>query len=363
MQDLELGYLLALVRFPKFGSVRIGKLRNYFSSMEAAFHASREDLLRASIESPVVESFLSSRSNLNPKAELQLLRNHGVSAIPFDDPSYPPLLKQIFDPPAILFVRGRLPDPALPHLAVVGSRKHTSYGQIVVEDIVRPLAKHAVIVSGLAIGIDALAHKAALDGEGTTVAVLACGVDQISPSQNRTLGHEIIARGGAIISEFPIGTHVLKQKFPFRNRIIAGLAHGTLIIEAAEKSGTLITARCAMEHNRDVFAVPGPITSKTSVGANALIKDGAIPVLEPNDVLEVLGVQTQPPGQNPYIPTSDSQQAIFHLLTNEPIHIDELARQTKLPTSEILSALTTMEMNGGARHVGGSFYVKAPSKT
>ena len=360
MNKTDLGYLLALVRFPKFGGARIGKLRNFFPSMKDAFNASREDLLRASIKPSVVEAFLIEREHLNPKKELALLDEHEVTAIDFDDPSYPTLLKEIYDPPAVLLVRGELPDDTLPHLAVVGSRKFTDYGRRSVEHLVTPIADQAVIVSGLAIGIDAFAHEAALRSVGPTIAVLGSGVDRdnIYPSQNRALASRIIAGGGAIISEFPIGTHPLKQHFPFRNRIIAGLCHATLIVEAGEKSGTLITARLSLEHNREVCAVPGPIDSPMSIGANALIKDGAIPVTSAEDLQNILGLAANAVKNSSYVPDSKSEKDLFELLSGDPIHVDELTKKMQLPTQTISTTLTIMEMRGGARHVGGLYYVR-----
>lgn len=360
MHETELGFLLALVRFQKIGAVRMAKLRNYFSDMQEAFCAPPGEWISAGIEPSVAEAFASSRSHLDPEKELALLAQNQVTAIPFGDPRYPPLLAEIFDPPAILFLRGSLPSTSLPHLAVVGSRKHTPYGKQVIETLLPPVVQSCVIVSGLALGIDALAHEAALSHAGTTVAVLGSGVDDdnIYPSQNRLLASRMLASGGALLSEFPLGTHALKHHFPFRNRIIAGLCHGTLIIEAAEQSGTLITARLAMEHNREVFAVPGPINSTASAGANRLIKEGATPVLNPQDLLEPLGITGNAPARMMFTPDTSEERVVFDLLHAEPIHIDELIRTLQLPAAQISQTLSLLELKGGIRHVGGKFYVR-----
>ncbi|MFH1253408.1 MAG: DNA-processing protein DprA, partial [Candidatus Uhrbacteria bacterium] len=386
-------FLLALVRFPKFGPIRLAKLRGFFDSMEAAFNADRNQLLAAKIEPRVTESFLEARNKLSPEKELLFLEKSGATAISFTDPNYPALLKTIYDPPAVLFVRGRLPESERLMLAVVGSRKPTNYGARVVSNLVEPMAaSNVVIVSGLAYGIDTLVHEATLKVSGTTIAVLGAGVDEASifPAANRGLAQKIITNGGAIISEFPLGTTPMKQNFPIRNRVIAGLCHGTLIIEAAKTSGSLITARAALEAGREVFAVPGPIGSENSEGTNQLLKTGAHVVTEAEDILSALGLATihttKPPLSSDNvlrssakeegggglvvrckpnevrvtkispIPGSPEEAEILKLLSTEPIHIDDLARATNKKISEISHVLTLMEMKGSARHVGGLYY-------
>jgi len=362
----DLGYLLALVRFQKLGAVRLGNLRNFFPTYKDIFHGSREEWLAASIPPKVTEAFFAAKATLNPEQEWNLLETTGAHAIAFEDDRYPSLLREIFDPPAVLFVRGELSFNEKTHLAVVGSRKATHYGTRVVKELVQPLAQAGfVIVSGLAIGIDACAHAAALESGGTTVAVLGAGVDDnnIYPSQNRSLASHIMAGGGAVISEFPIGTHVLKQNFPFRNRIIAGMSHATLVVEAAEKSGSLITARSALESNREVFAVPGSIHAPLCAGPNTLIKAGAIPVTEPNDILETFGLSGKTHSLSVYSPASEEERNLMEVLGGEPIHIDEIVRASALPPATITSTLTLLEIEGAVRHVGGRFYVRDASKT
>lgn len=362
MTEQELGCLLAILRFPKIGSKRSQALRAYFGSFERAFHASRSEWIAAGISPSLAEGFFALRPDLHPDGELERLHRAGATAIPMDDDRYPALLKEIYDPPAVLFVRGTLPASALPHLAVVGSRKHTVYGRQAIERLLPRTAESCVIVSGLALGIDALAHEAALAAGAPTVAVLGSGIDNdnIYPSQNRHLASRILAGGGAILSEFPIGTHALKQNFPFRNRLIAGMCHGTLVVEAAEKSGTLITARLAMENGREVFSVPGPITSITSEGANRLLKEGATPAISSEDILEALGIHaSSSAARSTFSPHSKEEQMLYDLLGASPQHVDDLLAASTLPAQAINATLSLLELRGGAKHVGGMYWVRA----
>lgn len=350
-------YLAALVRFRKFGSVRLGRLLRRFNNPKRAFEASATDLIECGIESNIANRFLQERSHIEPEKEWNALLRHNVQILAITDEDYPELLKQIYDPPAVIFYKGELPDPNRKHVAVVGSRKATDYGKRATDDIVRPLAQHGtVIVSGLAYGIDATAHQATLEVQGTTLAILGSGLDDenIYPSAHRSLVSRILSSGGAVISEFPIGTPPLKQNFPFRNRIISGLSHGTLVVEAAIKSGSLITARAALEQNRDVFAVPGSIHAPLSEGPNTLIKEGATPVTHAADILGFEPIKD--PGVPLYKPTTEVEQILFDLLGQTPLHIDELIRKSELKPSKIASTLTFMEMKGGVRHNGSKFY-------
>lgn len=354
----DLPYWLALVRYPKFGPVRIQQLQAKFPSMREAFFASANELLAAGIDAKLANQFVAERAHIDPEKEAGLLALHGVKALTVADSQYPEVLKEIHDPPAVLFYKGEVPKAKA--IAVVGSRKGTRYGQQIVQELVQPLAANGVtIVSGLALGIDALAHQAALDAKGQTVAVLGSGLDEanIYPTRNRFIAKQITNGQGALISEFPIGTHPLAQNFPQRNRVIAGLSQGTLIIEAAAKSGSLITARLAMESGRDVFAVPGPINSPLSEGPNNLIKMGAIPVTKVEDILDHLGL-VKAENTQAYQPGSEPEAKIYELLSQEPKQVDDLIRESKLPTAEVTSTLTLMEMKGSARHLGGQYYVR-----
>jgi DNA processing protein len=355
MQD-DRKYWIALTTFRPFGPKRISRLMRRFQTMEAAFNASASQLVEAGIEPKITNRFLQERIHIDPDALSRELDVRGIQAITLKDDIYPPLLKEIFDPPAVLYVRGVLPNPDRRHLAVVGSRKATMYGKRVTEDIIGETARAGtVIVSGLAYGIDAAAHDTTVSVGGCTIAVLGSGVDQesIYPSQHRALASKILASDGALISEFPLGTPPLKQHFPIRNRIIAGMCHGTLVIEAAIKSGSLITARAAVDSNRDVYAVPGSIHSPLSEGPNELIKTGATPVTCAQDLF---GIEPVPEPGPAYEPASNDETLIYNNIPLIPVHLDEIIRSTGLPTHKVLSTLTYMEMKDGIKHQGGQFY-------
>lgn len=329
--------------------------------MAAAFAAGQNELMAAGIDATTAEQFISLRPKLSPERELFLIDKYKTKVILRDDLDYPPLLKQIHDPAAALFVRGTWPAVALPSLSVVGSRQATPYAERASETIVKPLARAGlVIVSGLALGTDALAHEAALQAGGKTIAVLGSGIDDyhIFPSSNRYLARKIIENNGAVISEYPPETEPQKIFFPIRNRIIAGMSRGTMVIEAGIKSGALITARAALENGRELFAVPGPFHSPFSEGTNNLIKTGAHPVTEANDVLFALGLRCFEENKKNKKPEAGSpaEAAIIQLLSAQPIHVDDLAHATGKNISEISHLLTLMEMKGTARHVGNLYY-------
>ena len=360
----QLKYWTALSHFPKFGPIRLKKIKKYFLNTEQAFNASSSELERAGIEKNIAEEFVSARVNINPNELTERLNKENIKVITVDDEHYPKLLLEIYNPPQIIYYKGTLENDNELSLAVVGSRKFTSYGKRAAEEIVRGLAKNNLtIISGLALGIDAIAHSAALEARGKTIAVLGSGIDKesIYPSANRYLAEKIVESGGAVISEFPLGTQPLRYNFPQRNRIIAGIALGTLVIEAGEKSGALITANCALEQNRDIFAVPGSIYSEASKGPNKLIELGAKPVKNAADIMEALDLNQV----NAYIdnkkiiPESKEEEKILSCLTREPEHINELVRKTELSTSIINSALAIMEMKGVVKNLGGMQYVLA----
>ncbi len=356
--ESDLPYWLSLIRFLPFGSVRMQKLMRRFPSMKHAFEASVTSLLEAGIEAPIANRFLQERLHLSPEKEIEELQTHQVDAITLKDPRYPPLLKTLYDPPAVLFLRGTLPDPNRKHLAVVGSRHASRYGLDTTRKLVEPLAQSGVvIVSGLAYGIDATAHQVTIAANGTTLAVLGSGVDQASiyPSANRALASAIVASGGALLSEYPIGTIPLKIHFPIRNRIIAGLCHGTLVVEATIKSGSLITARAALDAGRDVYAVPGPIDSTLSEGPNNLLKMGATPVTTASDIQEI---STQEKKTEIYVPRNEEERVVCERLDAQPRHIDELIRETNLEIATLNRTLTLLEMKGAIHHEGGQYYTR-----
>lgn len=277
-----------------------------------------------------------------------------------DDPDYPRLLLQLHKPPNPLFVRGNTDILSAPCLAVVGSRRMTSYGRDVVTLLIPELVAAGVtIVSGLALGIDAAAHAATLEAQGKTAAVLGSGVDNrsITPRSNARLAESILEHGGCLVSEQTAGAPGLPYHFPVRNRILSGLCHGTLVVEAAPKSGTLITAQAALEQNREVFAIPGDIRSPLCAGTNGLIRAGAHAVTCTQDILHVLGVEVDRPNSpQSVIPDSAAEAALLPHLGRVPTHIDELARAAKLPLPTVSQTLMLMEIKGRVRHVGGQQY-------
>ena len=359
----DLPYWLGLLRYPKFGPVRMARLQAAFpTNMRDAFSASMSVLMAAGIEPAVAEGFILERSSINPTKEFERVQAAGLRAITRLDEDYPKTLLTLYDPPAVLFVRGNLPVPDRRLLAVVGSRQATSYGLETTRLLTKPLAEAGVgIVSGLAYGIDAASHEAALEVGGYTMAVLGGGVDEASiyPSQHRALAARIVTSGGAVLSEYLPGTASLKYHFPIRNRIIAGLCAATLVVEAAEKSGSLITAREALESGRDVFAVPGPITSPLSNGPHALIRSGALCVTCANDMLEVLGLAPAPKICLPTFEPADADEAaVYKALSNAPQHIDDLVEATHLSAPKISSILTKLDLAGHAHDAGGLHFVK-----
>ncbi|MBI2624262.1 DNA-protecting protein DprA [Candidatus Parcubacteria bacterium] len=280
-----------------------------------------------------------------------------ITIIGRTDSRYPTLLAEIAQPPQTLYVRGSLEALAAPCLAVVGTRTPSAYGKQIAPMLVAALTRAGItIVSGLAIGIDTLAHEAALESGGKTVAVLGSGVDETSvyPPENRTLVRRIVEAGGAVISEFPEGTEPKPFHFPQRNRVIAGLSRGVLVIEAREKSGALITANFALEENRDVFAVPGPITVPTSAGPNRLIASGAQAILNADDILEAWHLTELP------LPTQIRRPdaPLLEYFPATPIHVDELVRSSGLDVAEVNVELAKLELAGYIRNLGGGVYAK-----
>lgn len=358
----DLIYWNAIALTAKIGPRRFKKLYNYFPDMQTAFSASFSDLLAAGLEEKIAQEFLLRRNEINPETEWQKIETEKLRLLTIGNEKYPRLLKEIYSPPPVLYYQGEISAEDEFPIAVVGTRKFTPYGKQVTEQIVTELARNGIaIVSGLALGIDALAHEAALNVRGRTIAVLGSGLDRenIYPVHNRYLAQKIANSGGLVLSEYPIGTLPLKQNFPARNRIVSGLSLGALVIEAPEDSGALITARHALEQNREVFAVPGNINSKTAAGPNQLIKLGAKPVTSAADILETLDLTqaTDFIANQKIIPESPEEEKILARLSTEPIHIDELARSSGLPIQNLTSCLTIMEMKGKIKNLGSMMYV------
>ncbi len=355
-------YHAALAHFPKMTYNRYQKLAAYFSDFKDLWEAEINDLIPAGLEANIAQEFLAWRENNPVEKIMEKLDKENIHTISINEPGYPRLLKEINDPPHTLFIRGILPPDTSPTLGVVGTRKFTTYGKLACQEIVGPLAKQGmVIVSGLAFGIDAIAHQTTLDNNGITIAVLGGGVDKktVAPSSHNALAEQIIAAGGAVISEYPPGFAPTAYSFPARNRIIAGLSLGILIVEAAEISGALITTRCALDYNREVFAVPHPINSPTGIGPNNLIKVGARLVTESKDILESLNIQElrEIVNNRQTLPTSPTEAKILECLSKEPVHIDFIIKTTDLESPTVNSALVLMEMKGRVRNLGGMNYI------
>ena len=356
---MEQKYWVALSTHNKIGARTFAKLHKRFKKLENVWKATRRELSEAELDLTQVDAVLEVVSKVDPEKEMAKVKKLGLEVLILPDKNYPKALYEIPDPPGILYLKGKILPQDEVALAVVGSRKYTEYGRRATEKIVWQLAKNKLtIVSGLALGIDALAHQAALEADGRTIAVLGCGLDQIYPVSNIRLADKILASGGAIISEFPVGMPALRYNFPIRNRIIAGLSLGTLVIEAAPESGSLITARAALDYNREVFAVPGSIFSEISEGPNRLIQMGAKMALSAEDILNELNI-TQKLGHieaSVIIPDSKEEEILLNLL-KKPVLVDVLIKESKLAPALVNSTLIMLEMKGMVTNLGGTSYV------
>jgi len=373
-------YWLALRMVPGLGMRWMGRLIERFRSPEAVFRASRSELEAVGLSGSVAQSIASGCSFEDAVLQQEKMRQAGAVALTLCDPRYPARLREIFDPPVVLFARGRLEVLGKLMLAVVGTRRATPYGLAAAERLAGDLAMAGLLItSGMARGIDTAAHKAALAAGAPTVAVLGCGVDVVYPAENRTLAQQIAERG-LLISEFPMGTPAYPQNFPIRNRIISGLSVGVLVVEGAQYSGSSITARLALEQGREVFAVPGNITSRMSWGPNLLIKQGAKLVQDFNDIIvelpaeerrrlaleaegRLFAAEQQPGDRNPTAPedgfSQAARQVLAQLKVDAATHIDELLEACQeLSSSEIIAALFELEMSGLVRQLPGKNFVK-----
>ncbi|HLA97580.1 MAG TPA: DNA-processing protein DprA [Anaerolineales bacterium] len=341
------------------GAARMQALINHFGDVVSAWHAPGEALRAAGIGSKVVENFLQVRSSVDLERIWQGIQAKDIQVLIWDDPEYPVRLKEIELPPPVLYVRGGLLPEDEWAIAIVGTRRLTPYGRQVTTEIAGMLARSGVsVVSGLARGIDGVAHKAALEAGGRTLAVLGSGVDRIYPPEHRLLAGDIL-RHGALLSDYAPGTPPDGLNFPPRNRIIAGLSLAVVIVEAGESSGALITATFAADQGRDVFAVPGSITAPQSQGTNRLIQQGARPLLDPAEVLEALNLTRAQLHRSARkeLPADATEQRLLSVLSQMPIHVDEISRQTELPIEKVTATLTMLELKGLARQVGAMNYI------
>lgn len=367
MSDLQLGtqselkYWLGFNLVDGLGPAKVQALMMRYDSAEEAWHAPEHELLALGFDRRSLKNFLSSRQTLNLDHELEIAEQKGVTLIPFGDSRYSRRLQEIPAPPVLLYVWGEITPADHQAVAIVGTRRLTSYGRQMSRELAQGLAQSGItVVSGLARGIDTEAHHAALDAGGRTIAVLGSGLDYIYPPENRDLVDRILSSGrGAIVSEYPLATKPQGKNFPARNRIISGLSIGTIVVEGAIKSGAMITAKYAVEQDREVFAIPGFVNSPASAGPNWLIQQGAKLITCVADVLEEVQVD-QVIHQQAFqmaLPESAEEAALLPVLNREPQHVDELAIQSKLPSRQVSSTLTLLELKGMVQHVGGMKYV------
>jgi len=361
----QLACWIAFNRVLGIGPARFKQLLDFFhEDAVAAWHAGSKDLAQAGLDQKVIESFLEQRSKIIPQKELEKLERLRIRILTWKDEAYSNVLKEIDHAPPVLYILGTLTEADRFALAIVGTRKASVYGRQVTERFATELAKGGVtVVSGLALGIDTIAHTAALDAGGRTVAVLGSGLDSLYPSSNHNLARRIVESGqGALVTEFALGVKPEGGNFPARNRIISGLSQGVLITEAPRASGALITANFALEQGREVFAVPGSIFSPSSEGVNKLIQDGgARLVTSVTDILEALNLFMVPQHveMQAALPDNAEERMLLALLSHDSRHIDDLIRESGLPAKTVSSTLQIMELKGMVKPVGGMQFVLA----
>jgi DNA processing protein len=358
---------LALSTVPKIGPIRYASLVKHFGSPEHVLAASRRELAELPDVGPIIASSIkNSVSWETAEEQFRLCEKTKVQIVPFKDDAYPQNLLSIYDPPPFLFVGGEIKEEDQNAVAIVGCRSASSYGKKITERIGRELVRRGItIVSGMARGIDSIGHLAALKEKGRTLAVFGSGLDVLYPPENRKLAGQVRS-SGAIISEFFLGTKPEAPNFPRRNRLISGLSLGVVIVEAGNKSGALLTAQCALEQNREVFAIPGNLGSKNSEGTNRLIKEGAKLVTSVEDILEELRIFTKEGEPGSFVETkkdlsdlSEAERSIFKLISDEPYHIDKIASRASVRVPEALSTLLSLELKGLVKQLSGKTFVRA----
>lgn len=357
-------FWVAFNNFEGIGPARFKLLLDWFGSAEKAWKATKGELLKLGLGEKRVGDFCRFREGFDPQEYFSCLSSRNIAVLTLTDKEYPELLRQISDAPPVLYVKSRKPGEVFSNLAlaVVGTRKITVYGRQVTEILVRDLVLAGLtIISGMARGVDSVAHQTALEAGGQTIAVLGSGVEVVYPPENKKLYEEIIEKG-AVISEFPPQFPALPGNFPSRNRIISGLSLGVLVTEATEDSGSLITASCAADQGREVFAVPGPITSPQTKGTSELIKKGAKLVSSVQDVLDELDIKTRLKKEEGkrVLPGSKEEEAILVILESEVMHFDEIVRQSRMETAIVGSLLTLMEIKGLIKNFGNGEYGLSP---
>jgi DNA processing protein len=341
------------------GAVRFQAVLDHFGDPQIAWNAPTSALRAAGLSEKIVENLIEVRGSISLEKVWQSLQEQGIQVLIWDDPGYPKHLKEIDQPPPLLYLRGDLELADEWAVAIVGTRRVTHYGRQIAAEVASTLARSGVtVVSGLARGVDAIAHQAALDAGGRSIAVLGSGVDRIYPPEHRRLADRLIERG-ALISDYAPGTPPEGSNFPPRNRIISGLSLAVVVIEAGAKSGALITASFAADQGRDVFAVPGNINAPQSKGTNRLIQDGAQPLLSAESVLEALQLTmvAEHRAARVVLPADAVEAQLFAMLDQQPRHVDEIRAQANLPIEKVSATLALMELKGMVRQVGGMHYV------
>lgn len=360
--ETEKKYWLGLSQVPGVGPVRFRRLLERFGDARRAWQALPSELRDSGLEPATVDALVESRQRGALDEALEKVSRVGAEVVTGEDQAYPPRLREIPDPPPVLYVKGELTEEDAWAVAVVGTRTPRPYGRAVAQDLAAGLAASGLtVVSGLARGIDSLAHEAALETGGRTIAVLGSGIDRIYPPEHRSLARRIEG-SGAVVTEFPPGTAPEASHFPRRNRIISGISLGTVVVEAGDRSGALITADYALEQGREVFAVPGSVRSPKSRGTNRLIQEGGAKLtVGVSDILEELNLELVEVDGGPtrLPPRNAAEVAIFGEISEEPLHVDEIGRATGMSIAEVTSALTLMELKGMVRQVGGMHYVVA----
>lgn len=362
MDREELKYWLGFSSFPGIGPLRFKLLLAYFGTAEKAWNAPVKKLFGTNLGEKLTAKFDRFRKTFKRDDYINVINKKDIKVITIKEKEYPKLLSQISDAPFLIYARGDLSvlDSKTPSIGVVGTRKITGYGEEVTRKITKGLVDRGVtIVSGMAYGVDTVAHQTAVDNEGKTIAVLGCGVDIIYPPANTTLYWQIVKKYGVVISEFPVGMYTNVGLFPARNRIISGLSAGVVVTEGAQDSGALITARYAAEQGREVFAVPGPITSQMSGAPTILLKQGAKLVTEAADILEELRIK---PVTSVTLAASikeltKEEKIIVELLENESLHFDELVKKSGINASKLASLLTILEMKEYIKNNGGDYSI------
>jgi DNA processing protein len=353
------GYWIGFTLVKGVGAVRFQRLLERFGDAESAWKAAPAELAGAGLSLKMIERVVAVREKADLAHIWDQIQSKGIEVLTWLDEAYPQRLKEIEQPPPVLYVRGALLPEDTWAVAIVGTRRVTPYGRQVTEQIASFLAANGVtVVSGLARGVDAIAHSAALKAGGRTLAVLGSGVDRIYPPENRALAEQIFELG-AVLSDYAPGTPPESSNFPPRNRIISGLSMAVVVIEAGETSGALITAEFAAEQGREIFAVPGNILAPQSKGTNKLIQQGALPLLSASDIMQALNLTRvgQHKAARKALPADEVEAKLLTAMGEEPLHVDEIRNQTGLPVEKVSATLVMMELKGMVRQVGNMHYV------